>query len=335
MKALFFLLLLTAVLCAAPATYNILKLPAGASLTIDGMLDPATEWNDAYFIDSLQSNDNCYASDVPPWTSANFQMMVYGAWDESRVYFAVRVIHDDVYQICDMGSNTGVCGCDNIQVDIGGKGTDFFIFPDNTIIFNPSCPFGPSTMTGRCNPSSALSGIMLPSYEFSLDKAILDSSGADTFKLWVGSEDQDTAIGSCSKETWVCIGLYYPYAKTWWRSQWPNSYFFPTYILSQTEGPPLGVEGNSVVRISAENLSASPNPFMPATVISYKANSAGTLKIFDVNGKTVQSFATKAGASKIVWNGADAGGRNVSAGLYIARLVSGSSVLEMRLFLMK
>jgi hypothetical protein len=327
MKLILALLLFASVLFAAPSTYNILKLPAGATPVMDGTL---TEWDDVYFIDSLESNVNCLASDHPPWTPANIQFMVYGAWDTSKVYFAVRIVHDDVYHIC--GSD-GQCGCDNITITYDGRSEIFKIFSDNTIVFNPSCPFGPTTMQGNCNAFGG-NGNTLPSYEFSLDRAILDRLGTG-FQLFLGSEDEDDAIGSCLNETYVGLGIEHTGRYDFGQSQLFIPLYYPTYYLDSTVGPFLSVEGKSVARISAERLSASPNPFMPSTVISYKANNAGALKIYDVSGKTVQSFPTKSGPAKVAWNGTDINGKKVSAGIYIARLSSGSDIFEQRLLLMK
>jgi hypothetical protein len=332
MKTLLLILLLTAALHAAPSTYYIKKLPPGVTPGMDGTL---TEWNDAYFIDSLRSNDNLFASDVPPWTSANFQMMVYGAWDDTKVYFAVRVIRDDIYNICGYDTTTGPCGCDNIRPNPGGYSRSaFYIFSNNTKVFNPSCPFDSTTMEGNCN-SYGGAGDTLPSYEFSLALTVLDPFGMRTFLFSIETMDEDASIGSCSRETWVSLGSEYTGPKNYANNSWDFSLYYPTYYLDSTVGPPLGVEGKAAARISAERLGVNPNPFMPSTVISYKALNTGSLKIYDVSGKVVQSFATKAGSANVMWNGTDARGWNVSAGLYIARLTSGRNVLKQRLFLMK
>ena len=65
-----------------------------------------------------------------------------------------------------------------------------------------------------------------------------------------------------------------------------------------------------------------PNPFNPATTISYELadHSDVEIKIFDVNGREVQSWnhqSQDSGYYEMVWAGVNQSGRPVSAGLYL------------------
>ncbi len=84
-----------------------------------------------------------------------------------------------------------------------------------------------------------------------------------------------------------------------------------------------------------------PNPFNPATTISYDLPEAATvnLTIYDVAGKTVQTLVTAevvgAGRHEVVWNGRDDSGRAAPAGVYFYRLDAGEYFETRRMTLVK
>jgi len=68
-----------------------------------------------------------------------------------------------------------------------------------------------------------------------------------------------------------------------------------------------------------------PNPFNPVTTIQYHVpeNDKVLLKIFDINGEEIQTLVNAiqtSGFHKIIWDGKDNVGRNVSSGVYFYRL---------------
>ncbi len=71
---------------------------------------------------------------------------------------------------------------------------------------------------------------------------------------------------------------------------------------------------------------AAPNPFNPRTVLSFDLERKAdvTLRVFDVRGRLVQTVLDdeqlSAGRHSRVWNGTDAAGRPVAAGVYLYRL---------------
>jgi len=83
-----------------------------------------------------------------------------------------------------------------------------------------------------------------------------------------------------------------------------------------------------------------PNPFNPATTISYAVPQPAhvQVQIFDVNGRKVKRLvdqACNAGIHSVVWNGTDEADRKVSSGIYICRFSAGEVVLHRKLILVK
>ena len=85
---------------------------------------------------------------------------------------------------------------------------------------------------------------------------------------------------------------------------------------------------------------AYPNPFNPATTLSFRLPSAqhAVLMITDLRGRHVQTLvqgALPAGEHTVRWNGLGAAGRPVASGVYLARLRAGDHVQSQRLTLLK
>ncbi len=79
-----------------------------------------------------------------------------------------------------------------------------------------------------------------------------------------------------------------------------------------------------------------PNPFNPSTTIRYglPENSDVSLVIYDVRGQVVQTLKSgsqNAGWYDVVWNGTTSEGKQISTGIYFARLMAGdySQVIKM------
>jgi len=84
-----------------------------------------------------------------------------------------------------------------------------------------------------------------------------------------------------------------------------------------------------------------PNPFNPSTTLRYALPEAGivNLTIHDINGREisriVQDATQQIGYHSVEWNGKDADGRNVGAGIYFAILRSGSESQMIRMVYLK
>ena len=83
-----------------------------------------------------------------------------------------------------------------------------------------------------------------------------------------------------------------------------------------------------------------PNPFNPATTISFTLTTAENvrLSVFTPEGRLVTTLVDDvrpAGLNDVTWDGTDASGRRVSSGLYLYRLEAGKTVLSRKMLLMK
>jgi flagellar hook assembly protein FlgD len=83
-----------------------------------------------------------------------------------------------------------------------------------------------------------------------------------------------------------------------------------------------------------------PNPFNPATEISYYLPSAGrvVIEIFDVAGRRVRMLVNgpqHAGRYSVEWTGQDNSGRRVASGIYFCRLSAGKETLTRKMVLMR
>jgi len=83
-----------------------------------------------------------------------------------------------------------------------------------------------------------------------------------------------------------------------------------------------------------------PNPFNPSTVIEYQIPAAGNvdIKLYNIAGqlvKTLTSGEQPAGKYSIMWNGKDNDNRPAASGIYIYRVMYGSSMLSKKMLLLK
>lgn len=87
-------------------------------------------------------------------------------------------------------------------------------------------------------------------------------------------------------------------------------------------------------------LGASPNPFNPATELSFVLAQSGKtrLGIYDVQGRLVATLVNTdlpAGPHHVTWQGQDSSGRTVASGAYIVRLEASDATCSQRITLMK
>nr|WP_317048819.1 FlgD immunoglobulin-like domain containing protein [Flavilitoribacter nigricans] len=81
-----------------------------------------------------------------------------------------------------------------------------------------------------------------------------------------------------------------------------------------------------------------PNPFRTQLTIGFTLPEAGaaTLAVFDLEGRQVQRLVSgelAAGEHEVRWNGRNGNNRQMPAGLYLIRLVSGDAVSVQRVML--
>ena len=83
-----------------------------------------------------------------------------------------------------------------------------------------------------------------------------------------------------------------------------------------------------------------PNPFNPSTTISYgiSEDSFVSINIYDMRGREVKNLVSQkqvSGRYSVSWDGNDAGGNSVSAGVYIYKLNAHDKVFSRKMVLMK
>lgn len=104
---------------------------------------------------------------------------------------------------------------------------------------------------------------------------------------------------------------------------------------------PLGIAGEEGVLPEVYTLNQNyPNPFNPTTTISYSLDkdSEVEVNIFDISGKLITTLRNKyqtQGEHSITWNGIDASGSKVGAGVYFYQMKAGDFVGTKKMVLVK
>jgi outer membrane protein assembly factor BamB len=120
-----------------------------------------------------------------------------------------------------------------------------------------------------------------------------------------------------------------------WTMVGGNRYGYGSYIPGLNE-PSTDIKNNSYFQPGKFELHQNyPNPFNPTTTIKYDLKVAGfvSLKVFDIIGQEVASVVSKnqkAGSYQINFNAS-----NLSSGLYIYRLESGTFAQSKKMMLLK
>jgi hypothetical protein len=115
-------------------------------------------------------------------------------------------------------------------------------------------------------------------------------------------------IAICRHDCWVPVGLQTP-----------------------GDGPPSAGE---------TTLQVSPNPFNPATVVTFDLGIAGEIElaVFDLTGRRIARLVDgylPAGRQNVVWRGIDQAGRPVASGTYLLRLLTGQGAIERKVTVIK
>jgi subtilisin family serine protease len=112
-----------------------------------------------------------------------------------------------------------------------------------------------------------------------------------------------------------------------------GDYVYWLDVSNGGEGEWIGPASGHFIPVRRLSLATSPNPFLAKTSIRWTTPaSAGVITIHDVTGRRIRRFdCGPRSAGTIVWDGADAAGHPVAAGLYFAKLSSGASSVERRI----
>ena len=87
-------------------------------------------------------------------------------------------------------------------------------------------------------------------------------------------------------------------------------------------------------------MSASPNPFNPATTIAFELASPGqvSITVYDVSGRMIRSLVNShlsSGMHEVTWNGRDRSGATAASGVYFYRLVAGEILQTRKMVLLR
>jgi hypothetical protein len=116
-----------------------------------------------------------------------------------------------------------------------------------------------------------------------------------------------------------------------------------TVAVAMSNEDPTGVDGHGVadparvVRLHQNR----PNPFDSSTLVAFDLvkPSRVTLRVYDTSGRLVRTLlddeARSAGPHEAFWDGRDAAGRQVAAGVYFCRAALGSDEVSTKLVLIR
>ncbi len=95
---------------------------------------------------------------------------------------------------------------------------------------------------------------------------------------------------------------------------------------------------NDIAQLADLSLSNYPNPFNPETTINFSIpkNEVGSLKIYNLKGQLIREFNNLTSNDRqILWNGTNSNNQEIPSGIYLTKLVSGSSQLVKKVTLLK
>jgi len=106
------------------------------------------------------------------------------------------------------------------------------------------------------------------------------------------------------------------------------------------QGYSVGVSGTGDLPTATSLAPAHPNPFNPATTVSFELAAAGRarLAVYALAGPLVKVLADEdfaAGPAQRTWSGRDTAGRTVASGVYVVRLEAGDVQESQRITLLK
>ncbi|MCF7822873.1 MAG: T9SS type A sorting domain-containing protein [Candidatus Marinimicrobia bacterium] len=94
-------------------------------------------------------------------------------------------------------------------------------------------------------------------------------------------------------------------------------------LYYSTSEPAAAVQSSLITQLSL--VRNYPNPFNPSTTVEYEVPEQAdvTLIVYDINGRVVQTLVSKsqpAGRYKVIWDGLNSEGKQMSGGVYLAKL---------------
>jgi hypothetical protein len=148
----------------------------------------------------------------------------------------------------------------------------------------------------------------------------------------------DPTISAAEIKTWIMLTARKDAftGSAAWSPQWG-------YGKADAEAALLRLPVDSMPLISMPvgfEISNHPNPFNASTWIEWSIPVVrdGELEILDMSGRLVKRWtklSNEAGSSRILWDGKDESGRSLPSGMYVARILSSSTIRSTKMVMIK
>ncbi|MBL7148614.1 MAG: T9SS type A sorting domain-containing protein [Candidatus Cloacimonetes bacterium] len=109
------------------------------------------------------------------------------------------------------------------------------------------------------------------------------------------------------------------------------------YLISN-DGTSINQE--NIINFNKRDFNNFPNPFNPATTISFNLDTESNVSIavYNVKGQKVTTLVDKHfenGSHTVTWNGKDSNNKSVSSGIYFYKISAGKSSAMKKMLLLK
>ncbi len=177
-------------------------------------------------------------------------------------------------------------------------------------------------------------------------ETLIPASHEITYHWFIDGQKVDTLRSQAAEIPAVAIGAgnHRITAVAWDSSAWVRH--DPKAFLTDSTTWFVEIEGGNAVR-DGEDLPQVfalqqnyPNPFNPETTIQFALLQTAevTLAIYSTTGQHIRTLvreSLQAGSHRIIWNGRDDRGENVSSGIYIYKMTAGSFTASRKLILVR
>jgi aminopeptidase N len=144
--------------------------------------------------------------------------------------------------------------------------------------------------------------------------------------------NQDLVTDTSYVDTGLTNGTRYYYAVT---AVAEGDTCYETHLSNRGSRIPVGVAGEPSIQEDARALrleQGSPNPFKQSAMINYQLTKPGlaTLKVYNLQGQLVKTLVNSvqpAGRHQARWDGREAGGNEISSGIYFVKLKAGGATI--------
>lgn len=204
---------------------------------------------------------------------------------------------------------------DALNDEYGMAVIDRIAFIETLVLASQECS-NPSVIDEAYSAQAGVRWAAPNSYLFSVDDVTCTNLGWYTF---------EHGWGDCS---FGCTSAHY----------WQFRVIDNAAILINEYGDALSGVGGSYRTAGFELRQNHPNPFNPATSVSFTIgeSSSVSIDIYDLGGGLVCTLFAgdmAAGDHEVPWRGQDSRGNDVASGVYVCRVKAGTSVASMKMLL--